>query len=132
MTPARAATTRSNWRTSGGRLSWDLLGAGCSGGTAGNVGISSQSMDIRACNAAGSCSPWSNNVTFQPVRPDQGVEASASTHDDNSITFTWNTPAYNGNAIQGYRSAATTTDLRARTESYTFSGLGSRQTRTIR
>ncbi|WP_404389960.1 Ig-like domain-containing protein [Humibacillus xanthopallidus] len=122
-----------NWRTSAGRSgSWDCS-AGCSGGTAGNLGISTQSMDLQACNVAGRCSPWSNNVSFQPYGPTKAIRNPGERHDDNSITFTWNAPATNGRDITRYEVAGDKSEtFAASRESTTIGGLGFDTTRTIR
>ncbi|GAB3063611.1 Ig-like domain-containing protein [Intrasporangium mesophilum] len=122
-----------NWRTSGGRSgSWACSG-GCSGGTATFLGTSQQSMEIQACNAAGLCSPWSNNVSFQAYGPTNGVPNLRETHDDNSITFTWGTAPNEGRPVTGYEiDGDRNATVGAGTRSTTFGGLGYSTTRTIR
>ena len=122
---------RVEWRTTDGAYggSWP---APSSGGTTGNVGINQKAMEIRACNTAGICSAWSNTVTFNPYGPTKGVGGISESHTDSSITFTWSKPAYNGNAIQGYRIRGdANTTLGPNQTSYTFNGLGYSTTRTI-
>ncbi|HET8594844.1 MAG TPA: fibronectin type III domain-containing protein, partial [Intrasporangium sp.] len=125
--------TSVRWQTSAGRSgSWSYT-SGMSGGRATNLGTSQQSMQIRACNTAGNCSPWSNSVTFHPYGPTQGVGGISESHTDSTITFSWNKPADNGNAIQGYKVRGdVNVDLGPNETSYTFRGLGYSQTRTIR
>ena len=122
---------RVEWRTTDGAYqgTWP---APSSGGTTGNVGINQKAMEIRACNAAGICSAWSNDVTFNPYGPTKGVGGISESHTDSSITFSWSKPADNGNAIQGYRIRGdVNTTLGPNQTSYTFSGLGYSTTRTI-
>ena len=85
-----------NWRTSAGRSgSWDCS-AGCSGGTAADLGNTQQSMEIQACNVAGRCSPWSNNVGFHPYGPTKPVTNTNSSISGSggsfTITFSWDVP----------------------------------------
>lgn len=91
---------RVEWRTSAGRSgAW---GGGGSGGTASDLGNTQQSMSIRACNVAGSCSPWSNEVGFQPYGPTKAVTNTSSSISGSggnfTITFRWDAPT-NGRPI---------------------------------
>jgi hypothetical protein len=122
-----------NWRTTAGRSgSWSCSG-GCSGGTATNLGTSQQSMDIQACNVAGRCSPWSNNVTFHPYGPTNGVPGLRETHDNNSITFTWGTAPSEGRPITGYEiDGDRNQTVGPGTHSTTFNNLGYSTSKRIR
>ena len=117
----------------GGLLPAGAGGVFVSGGTAGNLGISTQSMDLQACNVAGRCSPWSNNVSFQPYGPTKAIRNPGERHDDKSITFTWIAPATNGRDITRYEVAGDKSEtFAASRESTTIGGLGFDTTRTIR
>ncbi|OFE17077.1 hypothetical protein BA895_18060 [Humibacillus sp. DSM 29435] len=118
------------WRTSAGRSgSW---AGGATGGTATSLGNTPQTMQVRACNVAGNCSPWSNSVSFTPYGPTNGLGGVSSSHGDDSITFTWSRPAANGNAISGYKLGGDANGtLPAGTTRYTFNGLGYSTTKRI-
>ena len=119
-----------DWKTSVGRSgSWS---GGATGGTATNLGNTQQTMQVRACNVAGNCSPWSNSVSFTPYGPTKGVGGISASHGDDSITFTWSRPAANGNAISGYQLGGDASGtLPAGTTRYTFKNLGYSTTRKI-
>ncbi|MEO6997597.1 MAG: fibronectin type III domain-containing protein, partial [Terracoccus sp.] len=118
------------WRTSAGRSgSWP---GGATGGTATDLGNNPQTMQVRACNVAGRCSPWSNSVSFTPYGPTQGVGGVSASHGDNSITFSWSRPAADGNPISGYQLGGDASGtLPAGTTTYTFKSLGFSTTKRI-
>lgn len=128
--PHAKETRRVEWRTSTGRSgSWD---GGGSGNTITGLPVGDTAFSIRACNDAGRCSPWSNPVNAVPYGPTRGVGSVSGSHTDNSITFSWNRPAANGNPIQGYKlTGDVNTTVGAGQTSYTFTGLGYSTTRTI-
>ena len=122
------------WQTSSGRSgSWSYT-SGMSGGRATNLGTSQQTMQIRACNTAGNCSPWSNQVTFHPYGPTQGVpNLRVSSKDNNSITWSWGTTASNGRAITNYEiDGDKNAVVGSGTHSTTIGGLGYSTTKKIR
>ncbi|MDN5795269.1 MAG: fibronectin type III domain-containing protein [Intrasporangium sp.] len=83
------------WRTSSGRSGSWSYSAGMSGGRASSLGTSRQTMQVRACNTAGSCSPWSRSVSFHPYGPTKPVTNTASRISGSggkyTVTFTWKT-----------------------------------------
>ena len=118
------------------RVEWrdrrHLRVAAPTGGTTGNVGINQKAMEIRACNTAGICSAWSNNVTFNPYGRPRASEASASrtrTAPSPSRGASRPTTAMRSRAT-GSRGDVNTT-LGPNQTSYTFNGLGYSTTRTI-
>lgn len=124
-----------NWRTSEGRSgSWGCTG-GCSGGRATNLGTTSQTMQVQACNVAGRCSPWSGSVSYHPYGPTQPIRNPRETHDNTSITFAWDAPAYNGRAIVEYQVkenwSGTVRSQAASDRTYRVGGLGYSTSRTI-
>ena len=65
--------------------------------------------------------------------PTNAIRYPGDYHDDNSITFPWNAPAFNGRAITRYEVAGDKSEtFAASRESTTIGGLGFDTTRTIR
>jgi hypothetical protein len=123
-----------DWRASGGRSgSWSYT-SGMSGGSAGSLGTSKQTMQVRACNTAGHCSPWSNSVSFHPYGPTQGVPNLRVTNQTNtSITWTWGTTAANGRPITNYEiDGDKKAVVGAGTHTTSISGLGYSTSKRIR
>jgi len=120
------------WKTTDGAYGPTRFSSLSSPGTITNGGIDKRAVVIRACNVAGTCSNWSNQVFMHTYGPTKGVGGISESHTNSSITFSWNTPAYNGNPIKGYRIRGdVNTTLGPDQTSYTFSGLGYSTTRTI-
>ncbi len=122
------------WQTLDGHSgSWSYT-SGLSAGHATNLGTAQQTMQVRACNTAGKCSPWSNSVGLHPYGPTQGVPAlRVSATGDHSLTWSWGTTAANGRPITNYEIDGDTSGVvDAGTHSTSISGLGYSTTKQIR
>ena len=94
-----------HWRTSDGPQR--LVGAARAAARAARPTTSaprSSPWRSRPATSPGQCSPWSNTVSFHPFGPTQGVpQPRVESHDNNSITFTWERPDEQRPADHGLR-----------------------------